>query len=186
MKLIAGLGNTGGEYAGTRHNAGFDFLDYIAGRARLKFDKKNKLAVYCGKNIKGVETMFIKPLTYMNLSGRAVGFFTEKHKIRQEDILVVHDDIDIPLYKVKIKKGGGDAGHKGVRSIIDALGGGGFARLRVGVGRPESKGGACDYVLGEMNGEEKEEFIKAFKSMENFTMNFIHLGYEKAAGRFRG
>ena len=186
MKLIAGLGNAGGEYAGTRHNVGFDFLDYISGRLRLKFDKKNKLAVCCRKNIKGADTIFIKPLTYMNLSGEAVGFFSQKYKIPARDMLIVHDDIDLPLYKVKIKKGGGDAGHKGVKSVIESLGSGGFARLRVGVGRPELKGGACDYVLGEMDGKEQKEFVKVFKDMEDFVMNFIHMGYEKAAGRFRG
>jgi len=186
MKLIAGLGNKGKEYEATRHNIGFEFLDYFAGSLKAKTDKKNKYARWAEKSVKGNKVILLKPLTFMNLSGEAVKFFASKHKVKPEDIAVIHDDIDLELYKVKIKFGGGDAGHKGIISITEKLGTPGFARVRIGVGRPETKGKTCNYVLGKMSAEEAEEFSKKFESIKDFIMNFIIMDYNKAAGRFRG
>ena len=186
MKLIVGLGNKGKEYEQTRHNIGFEFLDYFLDSIKCKPGRKNKYASYWEKSIKGRKTILIKPLTYMNLSGDAVLFFAKKYKVKPADIAVIHDDIDLPLYKVKLKFGGGDAGHNGIKSITERLKTPDFARVRIGVSKPDSKGKVVKHVLGKMSAGDREEFEKKFKSIEDFIMNFIILDYNKAVGRFKG
>ncbi|MCE5301012.1 MAG: aminoacyl-tRNA hydrolase, partial [Spirochaetia bacterium] len=122
MKMIVGLGNKGQEYAHTRHNIGFEFVDYIASRYHFQLSAKNSLANFSEKEIKGRNCVIIKPLTYMNLSGDAVKHFRDKYKIKTDDLIIIHDDIDLPVYKLKIKFGGGDGGHNGIKSIIERLG----------------------------------------------------------------
>jgi len=185
MKLIAGLGNKGSEYAGTRHNIGFMFLDYLSEKLNFNFDSKNRFSVFGEKNFRGEKTVFAKPVTYMNLSGKAVVFFAQKHKIMPENILIVHDDMDIEFGSAKIKMGGGAAGHNGIIDITERLNTPGFARLRIGVGRPQLRGKDSEYVLGRFSEEEAEETEKLFDRLEDFVMNFIHMGYAKAAGRFK-
>jgi len=185
MKLIVGLGNKGGEYDRTRHNIGFEFLDHIAGKLKCKVDKKINLAFFIEKNISGEKILLIKPRTYMNQSGEAVKHFVSKHKIVPADILVLQDDIDLPLFKVKIKKGGGAGGHNGIKSIIEYLGTREFCRVRVGVGKPEHRGQTIDYVLGKFTKEEEAQFKAKFPVVEKFVMEFILKGYEAAAGRFK-
>ncbi|MCX7698726.1 MAG: aminoacyl-tRNA hydrolase [Candidatus Goldbacteria bacterium] len=185
MKLIAGLGNKGKEYNNTRHNIGFIFLDYFADKAKIQFNDKNKLAIYTLKNISGERIIFIKPQTYMNLSGQAIKFFMDRYKINISDILVIHDDIDLNLAKIKIKKGGSDAGHNGIKSIIQEVGDGNFCRIRIGIGRPKEKGCEADFVLAKFSDEEKNELEKKFPIIENFIYNWISLGYEKAASKFK-
>ncbi|MFP4466099.1 MAG: aminoacyl-tRNA hydrolase [Candidatus Goldiibacteriota bacterium] len=185
MKLIAGLGNKDPEYAGTRHNIGFDFLDHMAEKLKFEFDSKNKFAVSAEKTIRSEKVVFIKPLTYMNLSGKAVVFWAGKNKIPPENILVVHDDMDIEFGTAKIKIGGGAAGHNGIMDITQRLNTPEFVRLRIGVGRPRLRGKSTDHVLGRFSEEEAEEIKKLFEQLEDFVMNFVHMGYAKAAGRFK-
>lgn len=185
MKLIAGLGNKGKEYDNTRHNIGFFFLDLFFESAGIKKTEKNRLAEYAQKRISGGPVLFIKPMTYMNLSGDAVGFFALKHKIPPQDIMIIHDDIDLPEYTLKIKKGGGDGGHNGIKSIIASLNSPEFGRLRVGVGRPEGRKAAADYVLAPMEKEEAQKYREKEGNVSDFIFNFINLGYDKAAGRFK-
>lgn len=185
MKLIAGLGNKGTEYKGTRHNVGFMFADFLASKLGFSFTEKNKYAAYATKSIRGVSVLFIKPLTYMNLSGEAVKFFADKHKISPEDILICHDDMDLPLFTVKLKNGGGDGGHNGIKSITGNLGTDKYPRIRFGVGRPENKSQTVDYVLGPFSNEETAEFEKKFDNLQDFIHNFVSMGYEKSAGRFK-
>lgn len=185
MKLIAGLGNKGKEYKKTRHNVGFIFLDYLADELNIKFSEKNKLSVFSKKIINNEEILFLKPQTYMNFSGKAVYFFVQKYKIAVSDILIIHDDIDLPFAKLKIKKGGGDAGHNGIKSISEELGNSNFCRIRIGIGRPEKKGTEADFVLDEFTKKEKDNLYKKFFIIKDFVYNWITSGYEKAAGRFK-
>ncbi len=185
MKLIAGLGNKGKEYENTRHNIGFYFLGEFMKSSGVKKTEKNRLAEYAQTRISGGPVLLIKPMTYMNLSGEAVVFFALKHKIQPSDILVIHDDIDLPEYALKIKKGGGDGGHNGIKSITACLNTPDFGRLRVGVGRPEERKGAADYVLEPMASAESEKYAEKLKPAEEFIYNFINMGFEKAAGRFK-
>lgn len=185
MKLIVGLGNKGKEYNNTRHNVGFIFLDYFADELKVNWIEKNKFAIFTKKNINNEKIIFAKPLTYMNLSGKAVYFFVQKYKIDISDILIIHDEIDLPFLKIKIKKGGGDAGHNGIKSIIQELNNNNFCRIRIGIGKPEEKNKVVDYVLDTFNKEELERMPKKFDLIKEFIYNWIYSGYEKAVSKFK-
>lgn len=185
MKLIVGLGNKGKEYTNTRHNVGFMFLNYLSQEFKFKYSEKNKLSVYGEKNISNENVLFLKPQTYMNLSGKAVSFFSMKYKISVADILIIHDDIDLPFAKLKIKKGGGDAGHNGIKSITGELCDNNFTRIRIGIGRPKEKGMESDYVLDKFSKSEITELEKKFMIIKDFVYNWMIHGYEKAAGKFK-
>jgi PTH1 family peptidyl-tRNA hydrolase len=146
--LIIGLGNPGPEYSGTRHNAGFMAADFLAGKDAAWKKENNYLIL---KTERGI---FIKPLTFMNLSGLAVLAAMTKHKIPIEKIIVIHDDIDLKLGDVRTKIGGGNAGHNGLKSISAAVGNE-YRRIRIGIGRPESKDyEIIDWVLGKFTESE--------------------------------
>lgn len=148
IRLIAGLGNPGREYEDTRHNAGFWWVDRAATahRAALNPDKKfHGLAARI--NIAGHETWLLKPATFMNRSGQAVGALAAFYKITPEEILVIHDELDLPPGEVRLKKGGGHGGHNGLRDIIAHLGTPDFWRLRLGIGHPGDRSQVVDFVL---------------------------------------
>ncbi|NQV00684.1 MAG: aminoacyl-tRNA hydrolase [Parcubacteria group bacterium] len=132
MKLIIGLGNPGIKYKKTRHNLGFLVADFLAGNDKWKESKKAN-CFYLKKQINSEEVELIKPLTFMNNSGKTVNYAQKKHYINIEDIIVIHDDIDLPLGEIKIQQGRSSAGHKGVQSIINCLGTKDFIRIRLGI-----------------------------------------------------
>lgn len=151
MKLLIGLGNPGGEYAQTRHNVGFWVADEVRAVFGLPdFVKKCKGMVSKGK-VLGEDFVVLKPMTFMNLSGESVRAAVDFYKIKIEDMLVVHDELDLAVGRLKHKIGGSDAGHNGLKNITAELGNSGFARLRLGIGRPEHKAQVSDYVLEEFN-----------------------------------
>jgi len=156
-KLIAGLGNPGSKYQGTRHNAGFMVLDRLAEIVRVSVDRTKFSGLSGEANWLGVRLALLKPQTFMNLSGRAVAEAARFYKILPEDIIVTHDDLDLPFGQIRFKEGGGHGGHNGLRSIIDELGSADFLRLRVGIGRPD-KGSAEKYVLTPFTAEESGFF----------------------------
>ena len=145
-KLIVGLGNPGPKYSWTRHNAGFMVLDELARRAGIAVSRKTFSGFFGEGTYRGERLLLLKPQTFMNLSGRSVNPALHFHRLSLQDLIVIHDDLDIPFGRVKLKDGGGHAGHNGLRSLMQELGGGQFARIRVGVGRP-LHGDAADYVL---------------------------------------
>jgi PTH1 family peptidyl-tRNA hydrolase len=145
-KLIIGLGNPGAKYQGTRHNAGFMVLDRFAQQRGIPLARKNFSGIYGEGNWQGERLLLLKPQTFMNLSGRAAAEALRFHKLTLHDLIVIHDDVDIPFGRLKLKEGGGHAGHNGLRSLMQLLGGGEFQRIRVGVGRPE-RGDTADHVL---------------------------------------
>ncbi|MFQ6057833.1 MAG: aminoacyl-tRNA hydrolase [Anaerolineae bacterium] len=154
-KLIVGLGNPGPEYAANRHNVGFQCLDRLArahGLAFTKLEFKARLALGA---IRGQRVLLAKPLTYMNLSGQAVRPLVRRYGIPLSDLLVIYDDMDLPLGTIRLRPGGGAGGHKGMRSIIEALEGQDFPRLRVGIGRPPAGQDPVDYVLSDFTSEER-------------------------------
>ena len=154
MKLIVGLGNPDKEYEKTRHNVGFMVLDNYLGNISWK-EKFN--AMYATEIIDGEKVLFVKPLTYMNLSGDAVVEFVNYYDIDYEDILIIHDDLDLPFGKYKIKVDSSSGGHNGVKSIISRLGSQDFARLKIGISHDRSID-TRDYVLGKFSKEDKELF----------------------------
>lgn len=166
-KLIVGLGNPGPEYARQRHNIGFQVLDLFAERHGLTFDKFQKRArLALGQvTLKGPASasgwtgrvLLAKPMTYMNVSGEAVGALLAFYKITPADLLVVSDDLDLPVGRLRLRAEGGAGGQKGVASIIRLLGTEAFARLRVGIGRPPGQMDPADYVLRPFSAQEEEE-----------------------------
>ena len=148
MKLLVGLGNPGAKYDQTRHNAGFWFVDAVARRLGVSLREEKRFHGICASAIaRGQKLMLLEPTTFMNASGRAVAAIAQYYSIEPEAILVAHDEIDLPPGTIRLKRGGGHAGHNGLRDIIPALSSREFARLRIGVGHPGSKEQVVGYVL---------------------------------------
>jgi peptidyl-tRNA hydrolase, PTH1 family len=153
IKLIVGLGNPGPRYQGTRHNAGFMVLDRLAETIRVSADRTKFASLYGEGSWLGEQLVLLKPQTFMNLSGRAVADAARFYKVPPANIIVVHDELDLPFGQIRLKEGGGHGGHNGLRSIIAELGSADFIRIRIGIGRPD-KGSAEKYVLAPFPAEE--------------------------------
>jgi PTH1 family peptidyl-tRNA hydrolase len=154
MRLVVGLGNPGPQYDATRHNIGFAVIDILARRHHLELSRKKFSSLFVRGRISGVDVVLAKPLTFMNLSGQAVVEIVNFFRIDPRDVLVVYDEMDIELGRMKITARGGPAGHNGMASIVQRLGTDQVPRIRIGIGRP-SRGGA-DHVLGRWGPEERE------------------------------
>jgi PTH1 family peptidyl-tRNA hydrolase len=161
LKLIVGLGNPGAEYARTRHNAGFWFVEELAGTAGWKRESKHQCLLAKGR-VGAVEPWLAKPTTYMNRSGAAVQSLAAFYRITPAEILVVHDEIDLAPGDVRLKQGGGHGGHNGVRDVIATIGAD-FWRLRIGVGHPGNKDDVIDAVLDRPTGAEQRQIEGAMQ-----------------------
>ena len=160
--LIACLGNIGAEYAHTRHNVGFMIADNLAKNLENSFTT-NRLAMVSEMRFKGRTLVVIKPTTYMNLSGKAVKYWMTQEKIPLENVLVVCDDLALPVGTLRMKKKGNDGGHNGLKNIIEALGTNEFCRLRFGIGNDFPRGAQIDYVLGHFTAEQREAMPERIK-----------------------
>jgi PTH1 family peptidyl-tRNA hydrolase len=149
MKLIVGLGNPGDKYKFNRHNVGFLAVDYLID----EFNASKISSKFKGELFKSGEYLFLKPLTYMNLSGESVREVKDFYKIENEDIIVIHDDLDLPLGSLRFKRGGSSGGHNGLKSIDENIKSD-YWRVRVGIGRPEDKKDVINYVLGDFGEDE--------------------------------
>ena len=156
MFMIVGLGNPGQQYIGTRHNVGFMMLDYFAAKHGITFLESRWKASVAKAFVWDISLLLLKPETFMNLSGMAVSQAAHFYKIVPEDIIVMHDDLDIEFGRLKIVSGGGDGGHKGIRSIVEHLGTKNFSRIKIGIGRPISPIQPEKYVLAKFEPDEKE------------------------------
>jgi PTH1 family peptidyl-tRNA hydrolase len=186
MVLIVGLGNPGETFRKTRHNAGFMVLDKVADSFSVGLEKWRLLPnsqVGRGR-IEHVECVLMKPMTFMNKSGPSVKKSAEFFSIPCKDVLVVHDDIDLAFGRLKIKEKGGDGGHQGVRSLIDALGEDHFIRLRIGVGRPETGIDAADHVLGRFNPDEKKALDQIITMARDAIITVLGKGIKEGMNRF--
>ncbi len=175
MKLIIGLGNPGKDYKNTRHNVGFLVLDNYLNTSDWK-EKFN--ALYHEERINGEKVIFVKPLTYMNLSGDAVVKFVNYYDVNIDDILVIHDDLDLPFSTYKLKKDSSAGGHNGIKSIINRLNSQVFARLKVGVSHDRSVD-TKDYVLGNFSKEETEKFNEMQNTFNKIMESFIKDGIDR-------
>ena len=155
MKLVAGLGNPGRPYVGTRHNVGFEVVDLLAARHKLTFEAAPANAVFARWRRPDAVTLLVKPLTLMNLSGEAVGALVRYYKVEIPDTLIVCDDVNLPLGRLRARGSGSEGGHNGLRSIADHLGTIDYARLRVGVGRGDARRDLADHVLARFEPEEE-------------------------------
>lgn len=175
MKLIVGLGNPGREYLLTRHNAGFLFLDTLIDSYNIPDYKSKFQSAFAQGKIDGHDLFFLKPLTYMNLSGGRVAEVCKFYKITPEEILVVHDDVDVDLGKVKLKQGGGNAGHNGLKSLTNSLGSPNFWRLRIGIDPRPERMDLADYVLSTLPKSELSTLQDLFEVIaRNFDLLLEH------------
>ena len=176
--LIIGLGNIGTEYEGTRHNIGFEVVDALVEKYEGIY-RVDRLALVAEIKYKGKPVICIKPSTYMNLSGKAVKYWQEKENILIDNLLVIVDDIAIPLDKIRLRPSGSDAGHNGLKSVQENLMTDKYPKLRFGIGNNYSKGKQVDYVLGKWANEEmplvKVKISKCVELVENFIQNGIDL-----------
>ncbi len=155
MKLVVGLGNPGAKYALTRHNIGFMVAERLAASAGIALKKQGHQGVFGVGSIAGTQATVLLPQTFMNRSGVSVGSASKSLGVSPGDLIVVHDDIDLPFGRVRIKVGGGHGGHNGIRSICAVLGQGDFVRVRMGVGRPDGDGDVAGYVLSSFSAAER-------------------------------
>ena len=181
IKLIVGLGNPGREYEATRHNAGFWWLDEFARTHQFTFKADSKFHGLTARNqINGREIFLLKPQTFMNASGRSVASLSQFYKIAAAEMLVVHDELDLPPGVSRLKMGGGHGGHNGLKDIIAHLGTKDFWRLRIGIGHPGERAEVVDYVLHEPRREEAELIEQAMKRAQDITPLIIESKLEAA------
>jgi len=190
MKLIMGLGNPGRGYANNRHNVGFVCLNYFARTQGIRFDKKQGQARIGSDEVAGSKVVLAKPQTYMNLSGQSVSRLVKKFSISLNDLLVIHDDLDLSLGKIRIRQGGSSGGHKGVGSIITELGSQDFLRLRVGIGRPAKDAGEISetdiiaYVLSDFTPEEKQVITQVVSRVSEAVLCLLTEGLATAMNKY--
>ena len=165
IRMVAGLGNPGDEYAATRHNAGFCAIDILARQAGVSYWKNQAGAEVALISVNDPEeeggkreVVLVKPQSYMNTSGGPISKLCAQYKVKPEELLVIHDELDIPAGDVRVKVGGGHAGHNGLRSIIDKLGSRDFSRVRAGSGDPPGRMPVADFVLKQLRAKEAEDF----------------------------
>ncbi len=185
MKLIVGLGNPGRDYHWTRHNLGFLLIERLAERHGIDLGKRGMKSLYGRGKIGGENVILAKPQTFMNLSGEAVQRLLRFFKIPPEDLIVLHDDLDLPFGKIRIRLQGGHGGHKGIDSIIEALGVGGFVRFKVGIGRPDRAGqDPADFVLEPLSKGEREEFKEMINRKVEAVEVLLLAGPHEAMNRY--
>lgn len=181
--LIAGLGNMGVEYDGTRHNVGFEVLDHIASEAGVSF-KHEHLGDLAIVKHKGRSFYLLKPSTYMNLSGKAVRYWLQKLSLKQESLLVITDDLNIKFGSVRIRPNGSDGGHNGLKHINETFGNHVYARMRIGIGDSFSRGRQVDYVLGKWDKKELEEIPAIIKHAAGAVFAFGTIGITETMNKF--
>ncbi len=182
MKLIVGLGNPGRAYAGTRHNVGFDVVDLLAERHRLAWESAPAEAVLA--KWREASALVVKPLTFMNLSGQAVGDLLRFYKIDLADLFVVVDDVNLELGRLRARPGGSAGGHNGLKSLIGLLGTEEFARLRVGVGRGDARRDLADHVLTKFDPQERADVVEAVGRAADAAELFVAEGIGPVMNRF--
>lgn len=184
MKLIVGLGNPGSRYRGTRHNVGFEVVDELARRRDLAFEPSPADAVMARERGPGARLMLAKPTTFMNLSGGAVGGLVRYYRFELHDVLVVTDDVNLPLGRLRARRGGSAGGHNGLQSVIALLGTGQFPRLRVGVDRGDCRRDLASHVLAGFEPDELETIGDAIVEAGDAVEAFIEGGIDVMMNRF--
>ena len=183
--LVAGLGNPGPEYVETRHNAGFMVIDALAAACKVPIRRRKFDVLYGRGTIAGVDVMLAKPQAYMNRSGPPLRALADYFRIQRQAMLIVHDDIDLAFQRLKIKEKGGDGGHKGIRSIMDAFGGGEFARLRIGIGRSASDTtDVVDHVLSEFDQDQKKMLAELLQRAGEAIVTILTRGPKDGMNRY--
>jgi len=184
--LIVGLGNIGDEYEGTRHNIGFRVVDALAREASARFEDK-RYGFVAKMRVKNAELILLKPSTYMNLSGNAVRYWMQQEKILQQNLLIVADDLSLPVGTIRMKPSGSAAGHNGLKHIAQTLGTEGYNRLRFGIGGDFPRGGQVDFVLGKFSPEDNktvdEKISVACEAVKAFALSGIQFAMNHYNGK---
>lgn len=184
MYLIVGLGNPENEYANTRHNMGFDAINHLSRKLNINVNKEKFKGIYGDTILNGEKVILLKPQTYMNLSGESIIQFKQFYKIPPENIIVIYDDIDVDVGKIKIRKKGGPGSHNGMKSVVKELKSEDFPRIRVGIGKPMFKEMIIGYVLEKLNGNEREILEESTKLAANAVYDIITSGIDKAMNMY--
>ena len=185
MKIIVGLGNPGTAYRMSRHNIGFQVVDHLAKISHLSIRTKRFKFLYGTGYIDSEQVVLAKPMTFMNRSGEAVKKAADFFHLKVEDLVVVHDDLDLPFGRLRFKRRGGDGGHQGVRSIIECTGGNNFLRLKVGIGRPPEGMDPAEYVLETFNDVEQSQLNQILSRAAESLRAMLLEGLEKAMNQFQ-
>ena len=180
--LICGLGNPGDEYAGTRHNTGFMVLDAFAKASNICFEDK-RYGFVAETSLKGRKVILLKPTTFMNLSGNAVRYWLNKENIDQQRLMVISDDVALPLGEFRLKANGSNGGHNGLGHIIQLIGQN-FARLRVGIGNDYPRGGQIDWVLGRYSAQDMEVLQPTIDTSVDIIRSFVLQGIDNTMNQF--
>ncbi len=184
MKIIAGLGNPGDQYRLTRHNMGFLVADALADDAGIAIQKKKFEALLGDGRLGDHRVLLVKPQTFMNLRGQSVRQVVDFYQKTAEDLIIVHDDLDLPFGTVRIKVGGGDGGHKGVRSLMDHLGNGAFTRVRLGIGKPPFRDDTEHYVLQPFPKADLEALAEVVRKACEAIREILDSGVRPAMNRY--
>lgn len=184
MYLIVGLGNPENEYANTRHNMGFDAINHLSRKLNINVNKEKFKGIYGDTILNGEKVILLKPQTYMNLSGESIIQFKQFYKIPPENIIVIYDDIDVDVGKIKIRKKGGPGSHNGMKSVVKELKSEDFPRIRVGIGKPMFKEMMIGYVLEKLNWNEREILEESTKLAANAVYDIITSGIDKAMNMY--
>jgi len=184
FQLIVGLGNPGAAYRLTRHNIGFMVVDRLAHRHRISLDNRKFKNIFGLGKVNGRRVILAKPMTFMNMSGPSVRDLTHFFNLDKKNLLVIHDDIDLVFGRIKIKQKGGDGGHNGVKSLIEAYGSGAFARLRVGIGRPQTRQEARAYVLGRFDTNQEKLLDEVITMAQDAVETILVSGLTEGMNRF--
>jgi PTH1 family peptidyl-tRNA hydrolase len=184
MKIIAGLGNPGDPYRMTRHNMGFLVVDALADESGIAVQKKKFEALLGDGRIAEHRVLFVKPQTFMNLSGQSIRQVVDFYQKTADDLIVVHDDIDLSFGTVRVKIGGGDGGHKGVRSLIEHMGDANFTRVRLGIGKPPFKEDVEHYVLQIFPKADLEQLAEVVRTACDAVREILGSGVRPAMNRF--
>mgnify|MGYP003585213768 FL=1 len=184
MKMIAGLGNPGSEYARTKHNVGFMFLDALAEKLGVDNWKTKYDALVAEGRIGTEKVLLVKPLTYMNESGRAIGPLMSWYKLSPEDLIVIHDDMDIPAGTIRIRRKGSAGGHNGMKSILYHVGDENFPRLRIGIGRPLPGWTVVNHVLAPFSAEDAPKLREAIEYLLPALKCVVTDGVDLAMNRY--
>jgi peptidyl-tRNA hydrolase, PTH1 family len=187
--LVVGLGNPGKEYAGNRHNVGFMVADLLAARVGAKFGRSKRAHAEVAEgrlNTTGPKLVLVKPLTYMNLSGAPVVATAQFFKVPVSNVIAVHDELDVPFGQVRAKRGGGEGGHNGLRSMSKSLSSKEYARVRFGIGRPPGRQDPADYVLSDFSGAERKELEFLVDRAADVVEAVVLEGVEWAQNKYHG
>ncbi|MBC2576347.1 aminoacyl-tRNA hydrolase [Peptostreptococcus canis] len=186
MYIIVGLGNPGKKYENTRHNAGFDAIDKFADENGIKIDKLKHKALIGEGRIGSEKVILVKPQTYMNLSGESVLSVSQFYKVESENIVVLYDDIDLDIGKLRIRKKGSAGSHNGMKSIIKCLGTEDFPRVRIGISRPPEGWDLADYVLSKVSKEQEKDMLEGIDKAVKTIKEIVSSGLDLAMNKYNG